>query len=88
MSELDQGLLDRMTALVAQDRILHWSVIKREFWVHGVESMRNYLRRVETFTMAGRIESIRCPPLFTLAEGDPLAKGTQEFFASCAARST
>lgn len=80
MSELDQGLLDRMAALVAQDRILHWSVIKRGFWVHGAESMRDYLRSVETFTMAGRIESIRCPTLFTLAEGDPLAKGTQEFF--------
>jgi hypothetical protein len=37
-------------------------------------------RFVERFTMSGRIESIHCPTLFTLAENDPLASGTEAFF--------
>ena len=53
--------------------------MQRGFWVHGVDSVRAYLRSVEQFTMAGRTELIRCPTLMTLAEDDPLAVGTQAF---------
>jgi pimeloyl-ACP methyl ester carboxylesterase len=46
----------------------------------GVDSLRDYLRCVEAFTMDGRAELIRCPTLITHAENDPLASGAPAFF--------
>lgn len=80
LSELDQGLLDRMMAIVEGDRVLRWSVVQRGFWVNGVDTLRDYLRQVESFTLAGRIENIRCPTLVTMAAADPLAAGVQAIF--------
>jgi hypothetical protein len=53
--------------------------LQRDFWVRGVDSLRDYLGSAEQFTMRGRAELIRCPTLITLAEGDPLAVGAQAF---------
>lgn len=80
VGDLDQALLDRLAAIVEADRVLHWSVNRRGFWMNGVATLRDYLRNLESFSMKGRTELIRCPTLFTLAEGDPLAAGTQGFF--------
>ena len=80
LGDLDSVLVDRMEAIIDQDRVLRWSVKQRGFWMNGVASLREYLREVERFSMKGRTERIRCPTLFTLAEGDPLAAGTQAFF--------
>jgi hypothetical protein len=43
-------------------------------------TFHEYLASVEAYTMDGRIEDIQCPTLFTLAENDSLASGTQRFF--------
>ena len=73
LGELPQPLLDRMEAILSQDRKLHWSVIQRGYWVNGAADLRDYLTRVEEFTMAGKVELIRCPTLCTMAEDDPIA---------------
>lgn len=73
-------LMERLEQIVANDRKLQWSVAKRGYWVNGVTTLRDYFASVEHFTMDGRIEDIRCPTLFTLAEDDTLAAGTQRFF--------
>lgn len=80
LGELPQPVLDRLEQTITGDRNLRWSVVQRGFWVNGADNLRDYLAAAERFTMAGRIEQIRCPTLFTLAEGDPLASGTQAFF--------
>jgi alpha-beta hydrolase superfamily lysophospholipase len=79
-SELDQGVLDRLDAIVRADRKLRWSFMQRGFWVHGTGNLRDYLRSAELFTMEGRAELIRCPTLLTMAEHDPLAASAQAFF--------
>ncbi len=73
LGELDQEVIDKLDAVVRKDRVLTWSVIQRGFWVNGVDNLRDYLRSVETYTNAGRIESIRCPTLVTSAAADPVA---------------
>jgi alpha-beta hydrolase superfamily lysophospholipase len=80
LGKLDQGLLDRLWQTITEDRGLRWKIVQRGFWVHGVDSLRDYLRSVEQYTMAGRAELIACPTLLTLAEADPLTAGTQAFF--------
>ena len=80
LGAIEQEILDQIWQAVLADRKLRWAIVQRGFWVHGVDSLRDYLRSVEHFTMAGRTELIRCPTLMTLAEADPLAAGTQAFF--------
>lgn len=80
LGEIPTVLMERMEQIVANDRKLQWSVAKRGYWVHGAATLREYLASVEHYTMEGRIEDIRCPTLFTLAEDDTLAAGAQGFF--------
>jgi len=80
LGELPEAVIERLEQIIAHDRKLHWSISQRGYWVNGVSNLRDYLASVERFTMAGRIENIQCPTLFTLAESDPLASGTQAFF--------
>lgn len=80
LSEMPEPLIQRLEQIVVNDRKLQWSVVKRGYWVNGVGTLRDYFASVERFTMDGRIEDIRCPTLFTLAENDTLAAGAQRFF--------
>ncbi len=69
-----------MEALIAGEPKLRWSVMQRGYWVHGVNDLRDYLSAIEHYTLDGRIESIRCPTLITVAEGDRLAGTAQALF--------
>lgn len=80
LASLPEALIRRMEKIISDDRKLRWSIFQRGFWVNGTDNLRDYLASVEQFTIAGRIEDIRCPTLFTLAESDPIASGTQAFF--------
>lgn len=80
LGELEEPVMDRLWQSVMASPTLKWKVVQRGFWVHGVDSLRGYLRAAEQFTLDGRIEGITCPTLITLAENDPLAAGTHQFF--------
>lgn len=80
LSTLDQGVLDRMFAIIQADRGLRWKIVQRGFWANGATDLRDYLRLIEGFTLEGRIERIKCPVLLTHAENDSLASETQIVF--------
>ncbi|MEK6292021.1 MAG: alpha/beta fold hydrolase [Paraburkholderia tropica] len=80
LGDLPEALMERLTHIVANDRKLTWSIAKRGYWVNGAGALRDYLASVEHYTMDGRIGDIHCPTLFTMAEHDTLAAGTQNFF--------
>lgn len=80
LSEVDDATLGALQRFIESDRMLVWNIVQRGYWVHGVTSLRDYLREAEAFTMDGRAEAIACPMLLTQAEEDPLARGTAAFF--------
>ena len=80
LGRLDQAVLDRVDGAIRNDRVLHWKVVQRGFWVHGVDNLRDYLASAELFTMMGRAELIRCPTLITQAENDALSSDAGAFF--------
>ncbi|QOY90790.1 alpha/beta hydrolase family protein [Paludibaculum fermentans] len=82
LGSLEQSLIDRMDAIINNEPALHWKVVQRGYWVHGVNNLRDYLISAERFTMDGRAELIRCPALLTMPEHDPLASGTPAFFGA------
>jgi len=80
LGNVDPALLDKLQAMINTDRHLHWSIVQRGFWVHGVDNLRDYLRSAQQYTLEGRVGSIACPTLLTAAESDPLAAGAESFF--------
>lgn len=80
LGEVEPPVLDRLDAYLRSSPALRWKIVQRGFWVHGVDNLRDYLRQIERFTMDGRVDRISCPTLMTLAENDPLAAGTREFY--------
>ncbi|MDQ8730253.1 alpha/beta hydrolase [Bradyrhizobium sp. LHD-71] len=77
----DQSVFDRMQKIIDSEPKLRWAIVQRGFWVHGVDNLRDYFRAAADFTLEGWVEKIRCPTLFTAAENDPLASGTEALFA-------
>lgn len=88
LDHLPVAVMERLEKIIASDRKLQWSVVKRGFWVNGATTLRDYFASVERFTMDGRIEDICCPTLFMLAEDDTLAAGAQRFFEALRCRKT
>lgn len=80
LGDLDDAILARFDQAIAADRHLRWSVIQRGFWVHGVKTLRDYLRSVETFTLDGLADRIDCPTFVTMAEHDGLSASAPAFF--------
>ncbi len=80
LGALDQSIIDKTDTFIRGNRQLNWKVVKRGFWVHGVNDLRAYLASAELFTMRGRAELIRCPTLITQAENDGLGAGAVAFF--------
>lgn len=80
LGELEPPVLERFSQFLLSSPAFTWKIVQRGFWVHGVDNLRDYLSAIELFTMDGRADAIACPTLMTLAENDPLAAGTQQFF--------
>jgi alpha-beta hydrolase superfamily lysophospholipase len=78
--ELVPTVLQRIQDQIEQNRQQRWMFRQRGFWVHGVDSLEGYLRAIESFTMEGRAELIRCPTLVTCAENDALSGTALAFY--------
>jgi pimeloyl-ACP methyl ester carboxylesterase len=79
LGALDDQTINRLDAFIRSKRDLHWKVVQRGFWVHGVQNLRDYLRSAELFTMDSRAERIQCPTLLTMAENDSLGASAPLF---------
>jgi alpha-beta hydrolase superfamily lysophospholipase len=80
LGALPDAVLARMDDMLRRDRRLHWNVMRRGYWTHGVSDLRAYLASVQRFTLADYIGRIRCPVLVTRASADPLAAGAEAFY--------
>ncbi len=60
---------------------MHWSLMQRGLWVHGVASLGDYATAAMAMTLEGRVGMIGCPTLLTTAENDPLSHGAEALLA-------
>lgn len=88
LPDLPDDAAAAITEKVTGDRGLNWRIVKRGFWVHGVDDFQGYLRAVEPFTMTGHAGRIRCPLLGTSSEGDVLSAGARDFLAKLSSPTT
>ncbi len=78
--DIPEEALAPVAEAIHASRTLRWAIEQRGFWVHGVNSLSEYLRAVAPFDLTGRIEAITCPTAITAAENDPLARSAEEIY--------
>jgi dienelactone hydrolase len=78
--DLDDTMLAPLADAIHHDRAQRWAVEQRGFWVHGVDSLGDYIRAAAAFTLEGRLHQIRCPTLVCAAQDDPLSTSAAKVF--------
>jgi alpha-beta hydrolase superfamily lysophospholipase len=73
LPHIDPSLLKPIEEHIMSDASLRWSVVQRAFWVHGIDSLADYLRIAKGYELSSVVDRIRCPTLLTRAENDPVA---------------
>jgi alpha-beta hydrolase superfamily lysophospholipase len=73
-------ILESIAAEAIASPIGRWKILQRGLWVHGVQTVADYLKLSPEYSMVGIAERIRCPTLLTQAESDPLAANAGIFF--------
>jgi pimeloyl-ACP methyl ester carboxylesterase len=73
LPEIDPSLLKPFEEQIMGDASLRWSIAQRAFWVHGIDSLADYLRIAKDYQLSEVVDKIRCPTLVTRAENDPVA---------------
>ena len=80
LGNVDDVILEKLEQMQQQDRHLRWTISQRAFWVHGVDTLRQYVAEIQSYSLDGRVEAIACPTLITAAENDPIAATSQKLF--------
>jgi predicted alpha/beta hydrolase len=55
--------------------------LRRCLWVHGVKDPMAYFQLTQQYTLAGRVEQIRCPTLVCSAEKDEIGASADKLYA-------
>ncbi|HEU0215454.1 MAG TPA: alpha/beta fold hydrolase, partial [Stellaceae bacterium] len=76
--DIDPKLLDGLAKALQgpdADPMQRWAFVQRGFWVHGVDTLYDYLKDFVRFELLSVAPRISCPALLTAAEGDPIGDG-------------
>ena len=71
--DVDPEVLEPIVEHIQETPALRWAIIQRGFWVQGVDSLSEYLKISEDYSLKEVVSQIRCPTLLSWAESDPLS---------------
>lgn len=74
--DIDPSSLDEMQAYLLSPEVppmLHWSLIQRGLWVHGVDSVFAYAVEFAKYEISPYVKQISTPTFISQAEDDPVA---------------
>jgi pimeloyl-ACP methyl ester carboxylesterase len=73
LPNVDPEVLEPIVEHIQETPALRWAIVQRAFWVHGIDSLSEYLKLAEDYSLKEVVSQIRCPTLLTWAESDPLS---------------
>jgi len=76
---LSGALLRKILYARLKEPTAGWA-LRRGLWVHGVNSLEEYLRLTLDYSLEGRAERIQCPTLICFAEDDDLASTARKAY--------
>jgi len=80
LPDVDPKVLQPVFEAIEASPQLTWTFKQRALWVHGVDSMMDYLRITPQYRLSDRADKIRCPTLITWAENDPIAGFAEKLY--------
>jgi pimeloyl-ACP methyl ester carboxylesterase len=80
LPNVDPGVLEPFVERIQATPALRWAIIQRGFWVHGVDSLSEYLKLAEDYSLKEVVGQIRCPTLLTWAESDPMSWNAERIY--------
>jgi pimeloyl-ACP methyl ester carboxylesterase len=89
--DVDPALLAPMDAWLRGpegDPMLRWKLLGRGLWVHGLDSLFDYLRDLCGYEVSPVASRIACPAFLTAAEGDASGAGVQALADAIGPRAT
>mgnify|MGYP001398691296 CR=1 FL=1 len=75
-------------ARIESSPVMRWKVVQRAFWVHGIESLADYLAIAREFDNQQAARSIRCPVFLAWEENDDLAATAPQVFDAMTGQKT
>ena len=80
LPNVDPKALQPFVEAVERSPQLTWTFKQRSLWVHGLDSMTDYLRIAPQYRLSDRVNKIRCPTLIAWAENDPVASFAETLY--------
>ena len=80
LPNVDPEVLEPFVERIQATPALRWAIIQRGFWVHGVDSLSEYLKLAEDYSLKEVAGQIRCPTLLTWAESDPMSWNAERIY--------
>ena len=77
---VDPEVLEPFVERIQATPALRWAIVQRAFWVHGVDSLSEYLQISEDYSLKEVAGQIRCATLLTWAESDPLSWNAERIY--------
>jgi pimeloyl-ACP methyl ester carboxylesterase len=76
----DPALFAPYMARINATPALRWKIVQRAFWVHGIDSLAEYLQIARLYNNREAVRTIRCPVFIAWEENDPLAGSAGEVY--------
>jgi pimeloyl-ACP methyl ester carboxylesterase len=80
LPDVDLKALEPFFEAVEKSSRLTWTFKQRGLWVHGVDSIMDFLQIMPQYSLSDRVDQIRCPILITWAESDPIAGFAEKLY--------
>jgi dienelactone hydrolase len=80
LPDVDPKALEPFFEAIDKSPQLTWAIKQRALWVHGVDSIMDYIRITPEYSLSDRVDGIRCPTLVTSAESDPIAGFAEKLY--------
>src|ERR671921_880189 len=82
LPDVDPSVLEPFMEKIRADPKLRWSIVQRNFWVHGIDSLLEFLKISEDYSLKEMAAQIRCPTLLGWSESDPLSWNAERIYDS------
>jgi pimeloyl-ACP methyl ester carboxylesterase len=80
LPDVDPSVLEPFMEKIRATPKLRWSVVQRNFWVHGVDSLLDFLKVSVDYSLKEAAGQIRCPTLLGWSESDPLSWNAERIY--------
>ncbi|MFG2196008.1 alpha/beta hydrolase family protein [Streptomyces sp. NPDC048639] len=80
LPDVDPAELDPHLAVLEENPVLRWKLVQRGLWVHGLETLGQYVVEMGRFRLSDVVDGISCPTLVASAEGDAGISGAERLY--------